>query len=224
MALLLAACAADAPHAVLPAAAAVTLGADQVYRPGSAVREFTGGLAGKSPTTQRRKHGEIDASGSWALQIDGRTKSGDWKPVRTVRLVRAADGAVAMSDVRDEKEKNITAFDPPLVLMPARLAAGDTFTASSKVRITRISDGGLVEQGTAESGATLRGHAAGPPATFELESTLRMQLSTAKVLEITLYTVREGEGVVGEHETLNVTIGPLTVRSAEEIWNESGGK
>lgn len=218
LALLLAGCAAPAPRATLASPAAATLSADLIYIPGSPTREFSGGRAGSKPRPQRRSQAAADDQGRWVVTMSAPDKSGAWSPIRTVLLQRDADGTVRMVQVTDAAEKTTTHFVPPLALMPAVLAPERPFSDQSTVQVARISDGQIIERGTAQTLAELVGHQPGPPAVFEWRSTLTMQLSAAKVLKVSIQTVQADRGVIAEHESLNVTVGPFTVRSSEESW------
>jgi len=123
-----------------------------------------------------------------------------------------------MVEVMDAKEKTITRFEPPIALAPPRLPAGESFTDASRVVVTRIADGEVIERGTAETRAELVGHEPGPPPAFEWTSTLTMRLSAALVTKRSTQSVQDGPGVVAERESLRVTVGPFTVRSSDERW------
>lgn len=210
------ACSTHEPRSLLqspPTSAA--LNAADVYRPGSPVREFAG-AADVQGKRERREHGAADSQGVWKLTISRQGKSGSWNIVRVVTFARSADGSVSMVTADDAKDHSITRFNPPLVVMPATLRAGTPFVAESQVEIVKAADGSLMERGSAKAGAELKGtdgHAT------DLLSTLTMQLSAAKVNQITLQTVRPDQGVVAEDETLSVTVGPLQIRSSHEVWS-----
>lgn len=95
---------------------------------------------------------------------------------RTEFLGRDEAGNVVLTAVHDKREKAVTLFQPPLIVMPARLEAGASHTSSASMRV--VSDDEQPEQ--RESGAARR------TITYAADQRVRTSLGefTAKRIDI----------------------------------------
>ena len=125
---------------------------------------------------------------------------------RTLR--RAADGAVSMVSQRDRADGAVTAFEPPLELAPATLAAGAEHRAESSAAVTRRA-GGSSDGGRAKRIARLAAvdRVRTPLGTFDaprVDVRFELDVPFARLTRQTSTWVRPGDG-------------PVAVRSEERI-------
>ncbi|MBX3383686.1 MAG: hypothetical protein KF864_09280 [Phycisphaeraceae bacterium] len=212
----------QAPEKLKGSTATLPLPAGAVYDPAlPAERLFEGGQAGRPATQERRRTvADPQRSGAWRIEIDRPDpQSPDgWRLSRSVQIARMDTGAIAMVGVDDIPENSTTTFSPPLLLLPPTLADDQQFTSTSKVEIRRISTGKVIDRGEAVSGASLRMPPDDSGATWTLWTTLDMKLSAARVEQRTAQNIIPGRGMVWERESLRVRIGPITIRSSDEVW------
>ncbi|MBX3408899.1 MAG: hypothetical protein KF859_03330 [Phycisphaeraceae bacterium] len=212
----------QAPEKLKGSNATHPLPAGAVYDPGlPAERLFEGGQAGRPATQERRRTvADPQRSDTWRIEIDRPDpQSPDgWRLSRSVHIARMDTGAIAMVGVDDIPENSATTFSPPLLLLPPCLGDDQQFTSTSKVEIRRISTGKVIDRGEAVSGASLRSPPDDSGATWTLWTTLDMKLSAARVEQRTAQNIIPGRGMVWERESLRVRIGPITIRSSDEVW------
>lgn len=123
-------------------------------------------------------------------------------------LSRAADGAVALVSQRDRSDGAVTAFEPPLELAPAALAAGTEHRAESRAAVTRRA-GGSSDSGRAVRTARLAAvdRIRTPLGTFDaprVDVRFELEVPFAHLTRQTSTWIRPGEG-------------PVAVRSEERI-------
>lgn len=123
-------------------------------------------------------------------------------------LSRAADGAVSMVSQRDRSDGAVTAFDPPLELAPATLAAGAEHRAESRAEVTRRA-GGSSDRGRATRTARLAAvdRIRTPLGTFDaprVDVRFELEVPFASLTRQTSTWIRPGAG-------------PVAVRSEERI-------
>jgi hypothetical protein len=198
------------------------LPASAVYSPSlPGERLFLGGPKGRTPREERRTiTADAPASSAWKIEFwqpDAKAESG-WSLRRTVRLVQATDGSVAMATVDDVPEDSTTVFTPPLTLLPALLAGDDTFTAKSAVEIRSMKSGKAIDRGEATASASLRAPPPDSDISWSVWTSLVMTLSAARVQQRTLQHIHKERGMIREQESLRVRLGPLTIRSSDEAW------
>jgi hypothetical protein len=150
--------------------------------------------------------GAADASAGGAPPDAARAVRTDPADERT--LSRAADGAVAMVSQRDRSDGAVTAFDPPLELAPAALAAGDEHRVESRAEVTRRA-GGSSDRGRATRTARLAAvdRIRTPLGTFDaprVDVRFELEVPFASLTRQTSTWIRPGEG-------------PVAVRSEERI-------
>ena len=125
---------------------------------------------------------------------------------RTLR--RAADGAVSLVSQRDRSDGAVTAFDPPLELAPAALAAGAERHAESRAVVTRRA-GGSSDGGSATRTVRLAAvdRVRTPLGTFDaprVDARFELDVPFARLTRQTSTWIRPGDG-------------PVAVRSEERI-------
>jgi hypothetical protein len=125
---------------------------------------------------------------------------------RTLR--RAADGAVSLVSQRDRSDGAVTAFDPPLELAPAALAAGAERHVESRAVVTRRA-GGSSDGGSATRTVRLAAvdRVRTPLGTFDaprVDARFELDVPFARLTRQTSTWIRPGDG-------------PVAVRSEERI-------
>jgi len=201
-----------------PGEAAASIGAERIYAPGPRTRTYAAtdtARAGRPAGHERRDVSGAEADGSWTIALATRADGADaWKPTQTLRVRRVASGAVELVELTDEKEKSVTVFEPPLTLVPASLAAGAVHRAESTLTIRKAADRERVrERGSATQEAAYLGRdEAGRDI---VETTMRLEISAARVLRRQAMTLAEDGGVATADEVRSVRVGPITVESSK---------
>lgn len=139
-------------------------------------------------------------------EFSHRATSGEPGEVRLLRLDRGPDGSILL--ISSEEAGRLTTFDPPLVFMPAALAAGQTFEHSTSA-VVRNARGRQVSSGRATRRVTYAGD---QPADLVAQAAARvilaeleLDLSPARVVTRTTFWVTDA-GIVREQQRTDVRI------------------
>lgn len=130
-------------------------------------------------------------------------------------LKRSEDGCIALTAVIDRKEHALTLFEPPLIVAPASLQPGETFSSEAAMRVVALDDPGKQrEKGKAKRSITYVGdamipHAGGEVRAAKLEIRFDADLRMANAHEqTTLYVSRDASrpGVIAQESMEKITI------------------
>ena len=140
---------------------------------------------------------------------------------RRVEFVcRGNDGSIALTALIDRSENAITLFEPPLIVAPATLAPGESFTSESAMRVMALDDpsrqrehGPCRHTLTYGKDATLR-LAAGEMNVARLEVLFKADLQLANAEEATTMYVSRGETPGAQGKELK---GLILKQSSEKI-------
>jgi hypothetical protein len=143
---------------------------------------------------------------------------------RTVTMVRLEDGSLAISREVNRAEKVIVEFDPPLVVYPVKLTAGEPFEQKLRMIVHPINDATKVQnQGDAKQTIRYEGTERiqtplGMLDTIKTVATLEADLGGPQVVNETQEWLAKGIGVVAIKEMERTTLFGVRVRANNEWW------
>ncbi|MEL6328452.1 MAG: hypothetical protein AAFR38_02225 [Planctomycetota bacterium] len=123
------------------ASLSATLPSSVVYPRGGRTKELAelDPRSGERVGTLEREVFAADADGRFETVLVVTEPEPSDGPVLITRLVRATDGSVALREVESAKDeqrggpRRVFFYDPPLVLMPATLSAGETYSSEAEI-------------------------------------------------------------------------------------------
>jgi hypothetical protein len=138
---------------------------------------------------------------------------------------RMGDGSVALAEEIDEDEGVEVVFEPPMLVIPARLAAGTPpRTQEFKMRVYPKGNRSHVRrQGPARveivaAGVEMIDAPGGKRAALRIDSTLNADLAPAKVVNQTTAYYADGQGLIAEREHERTTVMGIPVRNNQSDW------
>lgn len=146
-----------------------------------------------------------------------RTPSGDEAPLRTDRLRQEKDGSIVLLETESRDEKVISRYEPPLVVLPARLAAGDAVEQRVELTVRPIEHPDQIDhRGPATNQIKLAAGQdvktpAGQFASLRVDAVFKADLSAAKVVNKTSTWYAPDLGMIAERyddvaKTLGITV------------------
>jgi hypothetical protein len=171
---------------------------------------------------QLRRTEAADSGGVWTLHLLRPAATPAASGAREGKVLKFSPhegGAVSLASLEDFEKKTVTTFDPPLVLMPAVMGAGQvhTATASLVVREHRRPEAA----GQAGSASVTTQLIAPGPGLVGVECIMRFEIAAAKVEQGRAYVFAEADFAglpVREDEWLTVKVGMLTISRNKFEW------
>lgn len=164
----------------------------------------------------------------WSVRKARRRSTGQEQTVSVMVYAFGLGGAVQMAQTTEYDDSVMTEFDPPLVVMPGKLAAGAGPIQSLRMVVHPLSDPSKVKtQGPATHQVTYEVDEsvvvpAGRFAAHKVVSVLKASLGTARVENTTESWHAPGVGIVAERRTERVSVFGLVVRSNDDTWVLTG--
>lgn len=209
--------AADGPNGVLRPASAELEGAKANPSSATAEKRFViaaGKDVGKTVVVLDRVDGGSIVQ-TWTIE-------GEKRPRFERHLIRDDDGALAMREQRSFDRAVVSVFDPPLMVFPAKLAPGESFTMSSKMVVHPIDKPkSIKERGTAKVVITLRGLQSpgrGKEPADVVRTVFTADLQSADVTRTTDRWVAPGFGLVVEQYEESVKVFGVVVEKTAETF------
>jgi hypothetical protein len=143
---------------------------------------------------------------------------------RTLTQVVLPDGSLATLREVNRADRVIVDFDPPLVVYPAHLAAGEALEQKFRMIVHPIKDETKVQQqGDAKQTIRYEGHERiqtplGVLDSFKMVATLEADLGGPQVLNETQEWLAPGIGVVASKEKERTTLLGVRVRANDRWW------
>jgi len=145
-----------------------------------------------------------------ARQSHGATFAELWSDETTLLLRTEADGSIVMPATISHRERVISLFDPPLMMMPTELRLGETVTTNSRMQVVDERNPARVQhEGRATRRITLEGSSrmTSPRGTLDvlrISVEFTADLPLAKASENAVQYVLVGEGLVAEERTKEI--------------------
>lgn len=146
------------------------------------------------------------------------------KLIRVQKLRIREDGAVVLIEEINHAEGVEVVFDPPLVVLPARIEPGAETASEGRMTVHPIGDRsrvrakGPMKESSRCEGAVRVQTSAGEFAAWKLVSTLNADLGPSKVLNETELWLVPGVGLVAERRREKTTVLGVPVRNNTESW------
>ncbi len=150
----------------------------------------------------------------WSVSLESAGQT-----VRTLTLQRDPDGSTALVTLAEPAAGRTLSFDPPLLMMPAQLQAGQVL--EDEATATETDDAGRTKR---TGQATVRIEPTNPPQfahtvpTHGILRTLQIKMGPALIERQTTIAVIAPHIWAGEHSTRTVKVFGLTVDRDEETW------
>jgi hypothetical protein len=169
---------------------------------------------------------EPGASGEAAAYVQRRLLIGDGeeKLIRVQSLALREDGAVVLVEEINHTEGVEVVFTPPLVVIPARIEAGEFPAVEGRMTVhplgdrTRVRAKGPVKVAAASEGGFRVRTPAGDFDAWKLSSTLTAELGPSRVQNETVIWLVPGIGLIAEERREKTTVMGLPVRGNTEKW------
>lgn len=155
-----------------------------------------------------------EAPSTWTIDVRAEAAP---EPVRidTVRVEKS--GAVVLLESLNPGDKVVSRYQPPMVLLPAQLAPGETADQRFEITVHPVSNPAAVSnRGKATHTLTLEGRGALPSvgAALVVRAELAIELSGANVKRITESWYARGTGLVAERFSEEIRILGLFPRTS----------
>jgi hypothetical protein len=168
----------------------------------------------------------ISAADSGAWTIQWRASESERSAERLVReeLWREDDGGLVLTRTVDHVERVEVLFDPPLLVLPARLEPGQVAIERLRMTVHPLGDrsrtraAGPVVQEVADMGHDRVRTPAGTWVARHLRSVFTADLSGTKVRNQTDQWLVDGVGLVAQKRSERTTLLGVPVRSTDEAW------
>lgn len=187
------------------------------------VREILTSTRSIIPTGERLVHKVISRPGPAAA--DG---SDTWIPddrtLQTLHLRTDPDGSLVLLCTTESADNVTTDFEPPMLVLPATMAVGQTATQTLKMVVRPISDPSRIKtSGDATQTITYEGDErltvpAGEFATRRVRSVLTATLGQARVVATTITWYADDIGQVAEFREEAVTVLGVRIRHNARTW------
>jgi hypothetical protein len=199
-----------------------------LYPPGPMVKVYQatdGSGRSKAVTLERREISAPLPDGSWTITFSRPAKNDThaWDVFQLITFRTLSSGVVEMTRFEDRAENAVIEYEPPIIVAPAFLTQGTTFTSrgacvlKSSTRPDRVRDRGSVIQTVELIGPADDG---GPG--VRVRSILIADLSAAKVTRERDQLVTPAKGGRLERDSKIVKVGMLTWESTKRVlrWDE----
>jgi hypothetical protein len=159
--------------------------------------------------------------------IQTRSIAREDKAVEIVReqLFRLGDdGSVALVEEKNHIEKVEVVFDPPLLVLPARIETGATFESSGRMTVHPLGDRSKVKvKGTYDDSGSCEGAvrvstSGGEFDVWKIKSVFTADLPPSKVRNETESWLSPTSGPIVERRSERTTVLGVPVRKNEEAW------
>ncbi len=150
---------------------------------------------------------------AWSVSLES-----EGQTIRTLTLQRGPDESTALVTLAEPGAGRTLSFDPPLLMMPAQLTAGQI--VEDEATATETDDSGRVQR---TGRATVRIEPAPVPefaesASHAIRRTLQIRLGPALIERQTTIAIAPPDTWMGERSTRTVKVFGLTVDRDEETW------